>query len=255
MYREVSPNEIISILTMATKLQKIRWCRVADYLFYNGRNKALLNYTSLFSEAKPPKTIRDVPRADLSMSYYCEYGGAAFCLMNCEQVLSANNPPEQFYNFMVQCDPYDNFGNYSTHENDFQGLLLQLINCVEEQLSAHYFSRFSLNKTMLRLEDEIFNFDPSKEVLLGPPKPTPPYKHSCVIDRDDMYVTLVLVYLEPDDNGIVKENIQHYELKDGERLIDAPPPGNLVKAHWNGSTWEETATPEEIAEWKEEHGF
>ena len=64
------------------------------------------------------------------------------------------------------------------------------------------------------------------------------YKHYCVIDSQGYYVTLVLVV-----DGVV----QNYTLKEGERLIDAAPPDGYIKPIWNGSTWAESATAEEIA--------
>lgn len=248
MYREISSGEMISILAIATKLQKIRWTRVADYLFYNGRNKSLLNYTTLFTESKTPRTTRDVPHADLTKSYYCEYGGAAFCLMLCTQVLRKDIPAEDFYNFMVQCDPYGNFGYFGTPEKEFQGTLVPLIECVEDQLSLHYLSRFSLNKTLLHLQEETVRFNPETDTILSPSPLSPPYKHSCVVDENNNYITFVLVLLECDETGIEHEKIQHYTLGANERLLDVSPPGGLINAHWNGLAWEETATDEEIAE-------
>lgn len=84
------------------------------------------------------------------------------------------------------------------------------------------------------------------------------YKHSCVIDASNYYTDLVLVYLEPDESGVIQENIQDYTLKEGERLVDAPLPpqrphagtAGLVRPRWNGERWEEGATPEEITAWE-----
>lgn len=64
------------------------------------------------------------------------------------------------------------------------------------------------------------------------------YKHYCVIDSQGYYVTLVLVV-----DGVV----QNYTLKEGERLIDAAPPGNYIKPVWDGVTWTESARAEEVA--------
>ena len=74
------------------------------------------------------------------------------------------------------------------------------------------------------------------------------YKHYCVVDAENRYKTLVLASKE---NG--QEQIQHYNLAEGERLLDAPAPGNLCKPKWNGTTWEESATAEEIEAWRQEH--
>ena len=79
------------------------------------------------------------------------------------------------------------------------------------------------------------------------------YKYSCVVDVDNLYKTFVLVYLEPGENGEVRETISGYELAEGERLLEVSPPSNLVKPRWNGSVWEEGATPEEIAEWESQN--
>lgn len=63
------------------------------------------------------------------------------------------------------------------------------------------------------------------------------YKHSHVIDSNGYPVEFVLV---------VDNEIQHYTLKDGERLVDTPPPFDLVKPKWNGIMWRESATAGEI---------
>ena len=79
------------------------------------------------------------------------------------------------------------------------------------------------------------------------------YKHSCVIDAQSYYKTLVLVLLEPDGAGGTAENIQYYTLGEGERLLDGKPPTEFIRPHWNGSAWEEGATPEEIEQWEIDH--
>lgn len=87
------------------------------------------------------------------------------------------------------------------------------------------------------------------------------YKHSCVIDADGYYNTLVLVLLEPDETGQEQENIQYYTLKEGERLVDATRPTTrphagatgLIRPRWNGESWEEGAAADEIAAWDAEH--
>ncbi len=75
------------------------------------------------------------------------------------------------------------------------------------------------------------------------------YKHSCVIDAENYYKTLVLVFLEP--SGV--ENIQYYTLGENESLLDVKPPTEYVRAKWNGTDWEEGATPEEIEQWEKDH--
>lgn len=69
------------------------------------------------------------------------------------------------------------------------------------------------------------------------------YKHSHVINADGYKTAFVLVHILEDDT----EQIQHYTLKDGERLVDTPPPADIVKPRWNGIMWRESATAEEIA--------
>jgi hypothetical protein len=79
------------------------------------------------------------------------------------------------------------------------------------------------------------------------------YKHSCVLDASGYYKTLVLVLLEPESAGSIRENIQYYALATGEQLLDTKLPTGYVRARWNGTTWEEGATPEEIERWEQEH--
>ena len=75
------------------------------------------------------------------------------------------------------------------------------------------------------------------------------YKHYCVVDAENRYKTLVLASKE---NG--QEEIQHYNLAEGERLLDAPAPGGpFCKPRWTGTAWEESATAEEIESWKKEN--
>ena len=79
-------------------------------------------------------------------------------------------------------------------------------------------------------------------------------KYRCVIDAEGRYVTYVL---------ILDGNIQYYNLKESESLIDAKPPvmrtstardGYLVPI-WDidASTWAEGATAGEIAAWEALH--
>ena len=89
------------------------------------------------------------------------------------------------------------------------------------------------------------------------------YKHCCVVDIDDAYITFVLVLLEEGEGGETVENVQSYKLKDGERLIDAKPPimrpyagaAGYIYQRWDDDTdaWIEAATAEEIAEWEADH--
>ena len=87
------------------------------------------------------------------------------------------------------------------------------------------------------------------------------YKHSCVIDAQNRYKTLVLVVNVPDETGELQEIVQYYTLSEGERLIDAVPPvmrphagaDGFIKPAWEGSEWIESSTSEEIEAWETEH--
>lgn len=86
------------------------------------------------------------------------------------------------------------------------------------------------------------------------------YKHSCVVDGDGLYVTLVLVLLGKDEDGS-SPMIQHYALKAGESLADTAPPAmrpcagavGFIRPQWDGSAWIEAASAEEITAWETEH--
>ena len=92
------------------------------------------------------------------------------------------------------------------------------------------------------------------------------YKHSCVIDANFIYKTLVLVLLVQADQGQGEEQewkVQNYTLSEGEQLVDTAPPtmrphagaAGLVSPKWDAdnSAWIEAATGEEIAAWETEH--
>lgn len=92
------------------------------------------------------------------------------------------------------------------------------------------------------------------------------YKHSCVIDANFIYKTLVLVLLVQADQGQGEEQewkVQNYTLAEGEQLIDTAPPimrpytgaAGLVTPRWDAvaSAWVEGATEEEVAAWEAEH--
>lgn len=67
------------------------------------------------------------------------------------------------------------------------------------------------------------------------------YTTRCVINEDGLYVDFVLVHLVPDENDKTAEYIDSYVLKNGESLIETPPPSNFTNPRWNGIKWEETA--------------
>ena len=86
------------------------------------------------------------------------------------------------------------------------------------------------------------------------------YKHCCVIDAEGVYKEFVLVLME---QGGKTENVQGYTLAEGERLLDASPPGikmqaggaGFVKPRWDedAAAWVEGATAEELAAWEAAH--
>lgn len=89
------------------------------------------------------------------------------------------------------------------------------------------------------------------------------YKHSCVIDAQNLYKTFVLVLLAENEEGQQEEKIQYYTLQDGEQLVDTAPPvmrpyagaTGFVSPRWDTDTaaWIEAASEEEIADWEAEH--
>lgn len=90
------------------------------------------------------------------------------------------------------------------------------------------------------------------------------YKHSCVIDTNFIYKTLVLVLLTQADQGQEQEwKVQNYTLAEGEQLVDTAPPTvrtyagdvGFVRPKWDAdaSSWSEAATEAEIAAWETEH--
>lgn len=89
------------------------------------------------------------------------------------------------------------------------------------------------------------------------------YKHCCVVDIDDAYITFVLVLLEQNEEGETTENVQGYKLAEGEQMIDTAPPAmrqhagtaGFISPKWDAGTsaWTEGATAEEIADWEAEH--
>lgn len=89
------------------------------------------------------------------------------------------------------------------------------------------------------------------------------YKHSCVIDAQNLYKTFVLVLLVENQEHQQEEKVQYYTLQEGERLVDTTPPAmrpyagaeGFVSPKWDNDTsaWIEGATEDEIAAWEEEH--
>ncbi|MFT8349461.1 hypothetical protein [Clostridium saccharoperbutylacetonicum] len=64
------------------------------------------------------------------------------------------------------------------------------------------------------------------------------YEYKTVIDTDGYLADRCVLVID----GV----LQHFELKDGQELIDFYADGTTVKPKWNGTTWEETATTDEI---------
>ncbi len=89
------------------------------------------------------------------------------------------------------------------------------------------------------------------------------YKHSCVLDADHKYKTLVLVRVDADpETGGDRETVLHYALQAGETLAEATPPalrpyagasGYVAPAWGKDCGWTEAATDAEIAAWEAEH--
>ena len=89
------------------------------------------------------------------------------------------------------------------------------------------------------------------------------YKYACVIDAQKLYKTFVLVLLIENEEHQQEEQIQHYEMLEGEMLVDTVPPtmrpyagaAGFVRPKWDADTsvWTEAANEEEIAAWEAEH--
>ena len=89
------------------------------------------------------------------------------------------------------------------------------------------------------------------------------YKHSCVIDAQNLYKTFVLVLFIENEEHQQEEQVQYYELLEGESLVDTAPPVmrpyagavGLITPRWDTDTaaWVEAATEEDIAAWEAEH--
>lgn len=89
------------------------------------------------------------------------------------------------------------------------------------------------------------------------------YKYACVIDAQKLYKTFVLVLLIENEEHQQEEQIQHYEMLEGEMLADTVPPtmrpyagaAGFIRPKWDADTsaWTEAANEEEIAAWEAEH--
>ena len=74
------------------------------------------------------------------------------------------------------------------------------------------------------------------------------YYYACVVDAGGIYKDFVL---------ITGSGVYGYTPGDGEQLIKRACPAirshagasGLIRPRWNGTAWEEAATPEEIAIW------
>jgi hypothetical protein len=53
-------------------------------------------------------------------------------------------------------------------------------------------------------------------------------KHYCVTDKKGRYVTYVLK---------IDDTVVAYQLKKGERLLDAMPPLEMENPRWDGEAW------------------
>lgn len=79
------------------------------------------------------------------------------------------------------------------------------------------------------------------------------YRHACVIDTKGYYKDFVQIRSEQNEDGEMEDRIYEYVLKPGESLLEVSPPGSFVRARWNGTAWEEGATPAEIEQWEREN--
>ena len=83
------------------------------------------------------------------------------------------------------------------------------------------------------------------------------YKHSCVIDAQNLYKTFVLVLFVENEEHQQEEQVQYYELLEGESLVDTAPPvmrsytgaDGFVAPKWDkaASAWVGAARAGEIA--------
>lgn len=60
--------DFIDLLIELTGSGKLVWYRLSDYLFYNGRNRALVAWT------------QSLPIEQQGLSYYCEFGEIIICI-------------------------------------------------------------------------------------------------------------------------------------------------------------------------------
>ena len=84
-------------------------------------------------------------------------------------------------------------------------------------------------------------------------------KFYCVVDAQGYFKKYV--YTRADESG--QEVVQHYQMLEGERLIDTAPPtkrqhagsAGFVRPRWDedAAAWIEGATAEELAAWAAEH--
>ena len=92
------------------------------------------------------------------------------------------------------------------------------------------------------------------------------YKHCCVIDKDSIYVDIVVVDLVPDPlTGETIERVQKHVMQEGETLVpwtaEVPNPHRIqyagqsgfIRPRWDGSGWVEDCNEAEIAAWEAEH--
>lgn len=89
------------------------------------------------------------------------------------------------------------------------------------------------------------------------------YKHKCVIDIQNLYKNFVLVLLVENEEQQPEEQVQHYEMLEGEMLVDTVQPtmrpyaggAGFIRPKWDADTsvWTEAANEEEIAAWEAEH--
>lgn len=74
------------------------------------------------------------------------------------------------------------------------------------------------------------------------------HKHAIVIKKNGYMSVFVLVEIREEDGQEILEPYS-YDMQPGESFIfeDVPTALGMVKPKWNGRSWEEMATPEELA--------
>lgn len=110
--------------------------------------------------------------------------------------------------------------------------------------------------------EEVIDQEVAQEEELPPAREYIGYKHCCVIDENNLYVTLVLCFIYRSGEEETLEP-QYYTLPEGSRIVQANAPSQrphagaegLIIPKWDDEfeNWIEGATEEEISAWEIEH--